>query len=95
MTCGDLKKKRPYKLLDLKITKENGFNGEYKLAVGKLQDKTKPKKELLVKLPKPVANYSKDQVKRILNPSFIVKNIKSQHRSDGKGTYDIEDFKWI
>ncbi|KAK3917233.1 Centrosomal protein of 76 kDa, partial [Frankliniella fusca] len=43
-TSRDLKPNKKYKLLDIKITEENGFNVPYKKAVRRLEDsKRKPK----------------------------------------------------
>lgn len=100
-TSRDLKLKRPYKLLKLKITNEVGFNGsKYKKAVGKLED-PKTKKVTSVILPRPIANYNsktlKEMNKRILKkkfPVYTVRKISSKKRPDQKGHYDLVDFKW-
>ncbi|KAK3908302.1 hypothetical protein KUF71_018800 [Frankliniella fusca] len=101
-TCRDLKMGKSYKLLDLNITNETGFNGSYKKAVGKLQDKTRPNGYILITMPKPVASLNdqilqqmKSRIERNNNPYFLVNKITSRDRADGKGSYDVIDYKWM
>lgn len=86
-------------MLDLTITKDSGWNGPYKQAVGRFQHKSE---QILVKLPRPVADYNKNHIKMMKkqieekkNPHYIVKSTESRGRADGKGNYDIVHFQRI
>lgn len=101
-TSRDLKLKKPYKLLKLKISQEIGFAGnKYKKAVGVLQHPKKNKKRIIISMPRPVAYYNKRTLKEIKsriekgkNPIYIVNKITSKQRPDKKGHYDLIDFRW-
>ena len=101
-TSRDLKLKKPYKLIKITVTDEIGFNGnKYKRAVATLQNPKKPTKDILIVMPRPVAQYKKktlkemkNRIKKGKNPIYIVNKITSKQRPDGKGHYDLVDFKW-
>lgn len=53
-------------------------------------------------MPKPICNYTKQQLGKLASkigttkaPHYVVKKITTRERADGKGSYDIVDFKWI
>ncbi|KAK3908184.1 Exodeoxyribonuclease 7 large subunit, partial [Frankliniella fusca] len=93
---------KQYKLLDLSITEETGFNGKYRKAIGTFLDSSKPNGTIIVVMPKPVSLLSDDIIstmkRRIAsgkNPHYVVSNVTTRERADGKGSYDIVDFKWV
>ena len=96
-----MKLKKPYKLLDISITEETGFMGTYKKALGTFEDKSSPSKVITVLMPKQVTqmkdetiNQMKSYIKKGKNPYFVVKDVTTHQRADGKGTYDVTSFKW-
>ncbi|XP_026283138.1 transcription initiation factor TFIID subunit 11 isoform X3 [Frankliniella occidentalis] len=99
-TCSDLKKKTPYKLHGLKITKHSGFNGPYRMCTATLES---PKGKMMqVKMPKPVADLRKKDIKKMKkmikkkeNPTFILRSISKRDKPQGKGSYDVYDYKWV
>ncbi|XP_052128490.1 uncharacterized protein LOC113216388 [Frankliniella occidentalis] len=99
----DLKIGKEYKLLDIELRDENGFNGAYKRAVGKFEDKKrKPTGMITVNLPKPVTllgdkiiTAMKERIQSGKNPHYVVHKVTTRERADGKGAYDMVDFKWI
>ncbi|KAK3923339.1 30S ribosomal protein S16 [Frankliniella fusca] len=53
-------------------------------------------------MPKPVANLPQNVINQMKTrvqggnpPTFMVMSIKSRERADGKGSYDVVDYKWI
>lgn len=101
-TSRHLKINKPYRLLNLAVTEEMGFNGPYKKATGVLKDSSRPTGTITVSLPKPVSNFSPDMVEELnenarsgRHARFVVRSIKTKSRIDGKGTYDLVDFAFI
>ncbi|KAJ1528128.1 hypothetical protein ONE63_008042 [Megalurothrips usitatus] len=100
-TSRDLKLKRAYQLLSIKYEEQHGVYGPYKTATAVFKDKSKESGTIKVKMPKPVADFSykqirklKDRIKSKNYPLYTVHKISSRSRADGKGSYDIVDFKW-
>lgn len=88
--------------MDINITEASGYNGPYKQAIAKFRDTKKPTGCITVAMPKPVSLLSdeiikqmKNRVKQGNNPRFIVDSITSRERADGKGSYDITNFRWV
>ena len=97
----DLKTNRPYKLLELKIVEENGWNGKYKKAYAKFEKKSKSSGYITVGMPKPISLLSdkalaniKKSIKNGKNPKYIVQKVTTRDRADKQGTYDVVDFNW-
>ncbi|KAK3932414.1 ATP-dependent DNA helicase [Frankliniella fusca] len=102
LTCRDLKLNKKYTLVDINIVEENGFNGTYKKATARFSEKSKPTGYINVLMPKPVANLPQNVINQMKTrvqggnpPTFTVMSIKSRERADGKGSYDVVDYKWI
>ncbi|KAK3924058.1 Halomucin [Frankliniella fusca] len=101
-TSRDLKRKKPYKLLKLNITKETGFNGlPYNKAVAVFEHPTKKAKKIKILMPKPVANWNKKTVKEMKkriqkgkNPTYTVLSIESKKKPSGSGHYDMVKYQW-
>ncbi|XP_052124118.1 uncharacterized protein LOC113212430 [Frankliniella occidentalis] len=98
LTCRDLKLKRPYKLMDIKWSKEAGRNGPYKICTAKLEYKSKL---FTVKIPTPIAKYEKKQrellkskIKKKKNPIFTVNKITQKKSPNFKGKYDFIESEW-
>ena len=99
LTSRDVKKHKRYRLLSITTTKEYGFNGPYKQAIAKFEDRSHPDRNISVKMPKPVSNYTSKQIQKLKtriiknkNPWYVFDKITTRHRADGKGSYDIVHF---
>jgi hypothetical protein len=97
-----MKINKPYKLLEINVTEENGFNGSYKKATGVFYDKSKPSKKMTVTLPTPIAKMPeptlqtmKDTLAEGKSIYLVIKGVTTRHRADGKGSYEVTDYKWI
>ena len=101
-TSRDLKRKQRYKLLSIKVKKEDGYGGtKNNKAVGVFQHPKKENKKIAVISPKPIANFNKKIIKEMnkrisqhKNPYYTVTGITSKKRPDSKGYYDAVNFKW-
>ncbi|KAE8741505.1 hypothetical protein FOCC_FOCC012966 [Frankliniella occidentalis] len=100
LTCSNIKKNVPHKIMKLFITKHSGYHGPYKTCIATLKDN---KSQLIkVKMPKPVADMSKQLQKKILekikkqkNPRFMVTGIHKKRKPSGKGHYETYDYKFL
>jgi hypothetical protein len=98
-TSRDLKLHKPYKVLELTVTEQQGFAAPYKLARAKLQGPGSKQKTIEIDMPKPITRLpdsALESIQKYINkskyPTYIVNAITERPRSDGKGTYDVVDY---